>query len=187
MISVIIGLGNPGRKYESTRHNIGFEVADLIAAKFDRSFVQTHPDFLYASITHKTKPILLVKPLTFMNLSGKVAVLLKHRLEIDPEQMLAVVDDFNLPVGRIRIRKEGSDGGHNGLQSIANSLNNSAFPRLRMGVGPLPEGVDPASFVLGRFSESELEPVKKSLEIAAESAIFMAVHQIDEAMNRYNR
>ena len=186
MISLILGLGNPGRKYEGTRHNVGFDVVDLIAARFERSFVQSHPDYVYASVTHKKHPILLVKPLTFMNLSGLVAGNLIRRLGIEPERMLVVVDDFNLPLGRIRIREEGSDGGHNGLKSIANSLETNIFPRLRIGVGPLPEKAEPSEFVLGRFKLEEQESVKKGLEIATESAIFMAVHLIDEAMNRYN-
>ena len=102
MISLIIGLGNPGRKYEGTRHNVGFEVVDLIAARFDKKFQQSHPDYTSTTIRHKNEQVVLVKPFTFMNLSGTVAALLLHRMEIELSHMLVIVDDFNLPVGKFR-------------------------------------------------------------------------------------
>ena len=165
---VIVGLGNPGSKYELTRHNIGFQILDRFASIYKMKFKSAKKDYNYSEGVMNSSDFFLVKPASFMNLSG-VAVsdfLADHPVEL--ENMLVLVDDVNLPVGDVRLRKSGSDGGHNGIKSIIYSLENDSFPRLRFGIGNRFEKGEMANFVLDQFSREEFETVNKSIEFSVE-------------------
>jgi len=185
-LRLVIGLGNPGRQYEGSRHNLGFEVMEALRAKFKLSFELTQPDSETAVWRGPDNDIVFARPLTFMNRSGQAAAVLLHRYLIESSQILVLVDDFNLPLGRIRIRKGGSDGGHNGLESIIYALGTDSFPRLRMGIGPVPEDVDVIGFVLNKFQKDETALVDKMIKDAAEAVSLTMRNRLDEAMNRYN-
>ena len=165
---VIVGLGNPGSKYELTWHNIGFQILDRFALIHKMKFNSSKRDYNYSEGVMNSSDFFLVKPATFMNLSGEAVsdFLSDHPLEL--ENMLVLVDDVNLPVGDIRLRKSGSDGGHNGIKSIIYSLENDSFPRLRFGIGNRFEKGEMANFVLAKFSREEFETVNKSIEFSVE-------------------
>jgi PTH1 family peptidyl-tRNA hydrolase len=141
---------------------------------------------LECRITIAKKPVSLVKPLTYMNLSGEAVVLFASRSEFNPESLLAVCDDTALPLGRLRLRNQGSDGGHNGLGSIIETLGTNGFPRLRLGVGPVPEGADQADFVLSRLAPEDMKPAQKMARRAADCVVEWVQEGIDSAMTRYN-
>ena len=186
LISLILGLGNIGDQYLNTRHNAGFMVLDKAA---ELANVKTFNRFEYgrkAEATVEGDRVTLAWPSTLMNRSGRAAGALLEKLNLEPAQMLVVTDDVNLPLGALRCRASGSDGGHNGLWSIIESLETEDFPRLRLGIGPLPDGADLTDFVLGRFSENEIDRVKRIVAIAAEAVIFAATHRLQEVMSKYN-
>ncbi|MEW5797172.1 MAG: aminoacyl-tRNA hydrolase [Candidatus Zixiibacteriota bacterium] len=188
--SLVIGLGNPGRKYVGTRHNLGFEVVARVAKTLKATDNPKRPLFRWsqAKLPHEDteRTLTLAWPTTFMNRSGLAVAQILGKLAISPAEMLVVVDDFNLPIGALRFRAEGSDGGHNGLASIIEQLGTLGFPRLRLGVGRPPEGVDPADYVLSRFLPEEMEAVERMVALAAEAVIFGATHRFEEAMSKYN-
>ena len=162
----IIGLGNPGSEYDGTRHNIGFTVVDKLAKKFDADFHAGRGEFVSTSFRVKGEQVLLVKPLTYMNNSGVAVkeILEQHHLLL--EELLVVVDDFQLPLGTLRLRTKGSDGGHNGLASIIYQLESDEFPRLRCGIQSeaMPKNKNMmADFVLSPFEEKEQDKVKKMI------------------------
>jgi len=181
---LVFGLGNPGGKYAGTRHNIGFDVVDELAGA-SASEEYCEADCRAAAFGANHKPVLLVKPLTYMNLSGDAVGALIGRYGLTAADCLVVVDDFNIPLGKLRFRKDGSAGGHNGLKSINEAIG-SEYPRLRVGIGPLPKGISVIDFVLGRFDVEESEKVKEVTKTAAEAVIFMIENGIETAMNRYN-
>lgn len=183
---MIIGLGNPGKEYEGSRHNLGFEVLEILGVKFKLKFDLTQPESETSIWSGADEEIIFARPMTFMNRSGQATVALLHRYQIDPSQILVLVDDFNLPLGRIRIRKGGSGGGHNGLESIIYDLGSDSFPRLRMGIGPLPENADVTGFVLGRFGKDEIVQVDRMIKDAVEAVSLVIRDRLDEAMNRFN-
>lgn len=168
---IIVGLGNPGAQYEGTRHNAGFLAIDYIAdtcgVKIDRARYRA----LTAEVTLAQKRVLLMKPQTFMNLSGEAVREAANFYHIPPENVIVLYDDVTLPVGRMRVRGKGSDGGHNGIKSIVAQLGSSAFPRIRLGVGekPSPE-YDLADWVLSRFGAAERETLSKTFPVAKEGA-----------------
>jgi len=182
---LIFGLGNPGGKYAGTRHNIGFEVVDGLASAASASKECCEADCREAVFGAGRKPVLLVKPQTYMNLSGDAVGALIGEYGLTAADCLVIVDDFNIPLGKVRFRKDGSAGGHNGLKSITAAIGQD-YPRLRVGIGPLPVGVTVIDFVLGRFDAQENEKVKEIVKTAAESVVFMIENGIDMAMNRYN-
>lgn len=187
MISLILGLGNIGRQYHNTRHNTGFAVLDRVAETTKaKSFKQFHHGGR-AEATIESQPVVLAWPDTLMNRSGLAAEALLDDLGLEPEAMLVVTDDLNLPLGTLRFRSGGSDGGHNGLYSIIERLGTEAFPRLRLGIGPAPDPDNLVDFVLGKFAEEEAEAVKRMVAIAAEAVIFAVCHRLQEAMSKYNR
>ncbi|RKX21056.1 MAG: aminoacyl-tRNA hydrolase [Candidatus Zixiibacteriota bacterium] len=187
MTKLIVGLGNIGRKYKNSRHNIGFDVVDCVAEKLSTKFCIRHNLFDVAEINIDNHlVVVLAKPTTYMNLSGLAVKALLQEYNFDISQLLIVVDDFNLPLGKIRIRKSGSDGGHNGLSSIIEELETENFPRLRLGIGPLPENIEVTDFVLGQFKESEKEEVKKIINVGTEATIHAKEHDIDSVMTKYN-
>lgn len=186
MVSLVIGLGNVGRLYKDTRHNTGFMVLDKAA---DLANIKSHRHFNYgvaATTTIEGQPVVFAWPDTLMNRSGLAAEALLSDLNLEPQDTLVVSDDVNLPLGTLRFRAGGSDGGHNGLFSIIETLGTEAFPRLRLGIGPPPDRDSLTDFVLGRFSEEEAEPAKRMVAIAAEAVIFAVCHRLQEAMAKYN-
>lgn len=184
---LIVGLGNPGKKYEATRHNIGFMAVDHIAASTETPLKKLRFQSLTGEALLGGKHILLMKPSTFMNLSGQAVREAAGFYKVPPEHILVISDDVCLDVGRMRIRKKGSDGGHNGLKNIIYLLGADTFPRIRIGVGkkPHPE-MDLADFVLGRFSSEDLGILEDTFSRTADAAALIVAGKIDEAMNRYN-
>lgn len=185
---LIAGLGNPGRQYEKTRHNMGFDTIDEL---IDRHRIPQ------GGIAHKAmygkgmiagEKVLAVKPLTYMNLSGESLRECVNYYKLDPEtQMIVIYDDIDLEPGQIRIRKKGSAGGHNGIKSIIAQLGTQNFYRIKVGVGAKPKGWDLADYVLGRFSSDERIAVDKAIEEAADAVEMILKDGIGAAMNHYNR
>ncbi|MGC4018021.1 MAG: aminoacyl-tRNA hydrolase [Muricomes sp.] len=185
---IIVGLGNPGREYENTRHNVGFKVIDAIADKYNIAVdTKKHRAFIGKGIIGGEK-VILAKPQTYMNLSGESIISLVEYYKIDVEQELIVIyDDISLDVGALRIREKGSAGGHNGIKSIIAHLGGQIFPRIRMGVGDKPSKYDLADYVLGHFSKGEQELIEESCRAAVCAVEMMTAGDIKEAMNQYNR
>jgi len=186
VISTFIGLGNIGSGYNGTRHNLGFEVLNQLCRKWDIKPQPGRGDYFIAEKTDMEAPIRLVWPTTFMNNSGlAVAQILEH-FDLNPNLILILCDDINLELGKIRIRSGGSAGGHKGLESIIYHLGTDAFPRLRMGIGPLPDEIDQIEFVLGRFNQGEMEILKKMLVKSGEAVVYLLRNRPEEAMRIYN-
>ena len=182
---LIAGLGNPGRKYEMTRHNIGFHFIDYIADKLGIKVTKLKFKGIYGEGFVGSEKVMLVKPQTYMNLSGECIRDFAAFYKIPPQNIIIVHDDVSLDRGNIRIRPKGSAGGHNGLKSIIYQLNSDEFIRIKMGVGSAEHG-DLANFVLGRFSKDEI-PVMEDAIIRAEKACELIIGgNLDKAMNRYN-
>lgn len=182
---VAFGLGNPGDRYEGTRHNIGKEVMGGLAERLGLRLLPGNGDFFSAH--DPREDLYLIVPTTFVNISGNSASRVLEILGARPDELLVVCDDFNLPFGTLRIRKRGSEGGHNGLSSIIYQLGTQEFPRLRIGVGPLPAGTDRADFVLAKFTEDEMEAARTAKEEAGRAVLDIAASGPDAAMNTYNR
>ena len=184
---LIVGLGNPGREYEKTRHNAGFRAIDLLAeslgCKIDRMKFQG----LYTQVNYKGKKLMLLKPQTYMNLSGRSVLQLSAYFNIPPTRIIVMFDDISLVPGRLRIRADGSAGGHNGIKSIIAEVGSQEFPRVKIGVGAKPHpDMELADWVLGTFSPAEEKALKNSLEWAAEAALCIIDQGIYETANRYN-
>ena len=185
---VIVGLGNPDDKYQGTRHNVGFDVIDLLAEKYNIAVdTKKHRAYIGKGIIGGQK-VILAKPQTYMNLSGESVRSLVEYYKVDPEtELLIIFDDISLDVGQLRIRKKGSACGHNGIKNIIANLGTSVFQRIKVGVGEKPKGYDLADYVLGRFSKEERELIKEGFECAAEAVAMITAGEIDQAMNKYNR
>ena len=184
---IVCGLGNPGVKYEDTRHNMGYMALDTIAKRLDTDVKRLRFKSLTADVTMGGKHCLLMKPTTFMNNSGEAVVEALEFYKLTTEQLLVIYDDISLDVGRVRIRKKGSDGGHNGIKSIIYLTGSDVFPRIKLGVGAKPSpDYDLASWVLGRFPKEQTELLESAFEKAALAAELIAGGRIDEAMNKYN-
>jgi peptidyl-tRNA hydrolase, PTH1 family len=181
-MKVVVGLGNPGRRYEGTRHNVGFAVIDLLAsgARFQSRF-----DAQVAELNEDGYKILLVKPETFMNLSGRCVRQVLDFYQVPAGDLLVVCDDFNLPLGRLRVRARGSHGGHNGLRDIQNHLGTTEYPRLRIGVGAPQEG-EAIDHVLSRFRPGERDVIEDALRLAAQAVGVWLRQGVEACMNRYN-
>ncbi len=186
MLSLIVGLGNPGRKYQKTRHNLGFRVMDHLAAERSRRFKPGKGDYLLCEICEQGRRIRLLKPLTYMNASGEAVAEALGRLGHDVEDLLVVCDDANLPLGKIRIREKGSDGGHKGLKSIIYHLESADFARLRMGVGQAPEGMELEEFVLAKFDRNEKEQVECMIQTACRAVESAWTFGLADSMSRFN-
>lgn len=185
---MIVGLGNVGREFEGTRHNVGFMVVDQVASKFKRNFLPGKGEYSLCEISHAGEDHVLLKPATFMNNSGMAVRDATNRFEIQLEDLLVVCDDFNIPLGELRLREGGSDGGHNGVYSIIYHLNDDSFPRLRCGIGTeeVTPGKDMADFVLSKFRAEEILEVEKMVKDAAD-AVFVFINEgMETAMNRFN-
>ena len=186
-MKLIVGLGNPGPRYRDTRHNVGFEVLDEYASRARAEFGSAPADALVAKVREPGREVLLAKPLTFMNLSGRAVGELVRYYRIDVADLLVVTDDVNLPAGRLRLRRGGSAGGHNGLKSIIECLGSDAFPRLRVGVGRGDPRRDLADHVLARVAPDEREMLHEAARRAADACETFIAEGIDAAMNRFNR
>ena len=184
---VIIGLGNPGKKYENTRHNAGFISIDALAEKYGISISEKKHKALCGSGVMEGNKVLLVKPQTFMNLSGESVRNVMDFYKIDPEEdMLVIYDDISLAPGNIRIRKKGSAGGHNGIKSIIAHAGTQNFMRIKVGVGEKPSGWDLADYVLGHFSEDDNTKLKEIMPDIIQAATLMVQGDVDKAMNDFN-
>lgn len=177
---LIVGLGNPGRRYKGTRHNLGFMVLDELARTLKTRFID-ETDLSIAVAGDNGRHIVLIKPLTYMNRSGSVMPKLMRRYPVPFSRLLVICDDVNLPLGRVRLRRKGSHGGQKGLLSIIRSLGTEEFPRLRAGIGPV-EG-DMVSFVLSKFRWKERKRVRSVVKRAGHIVMQTIVHHIDYAMN----
>lgn len=184
---IIAGLGNPTREYENTRHNIGFMAVDALADKYNISVMDCrHRALVGKGVIGGTK-VVLVKPLTYMNLSGEAIRAVVDYYKVDAESELIVIyDDISLDVGQLRIRKKGSAGGHNGIKNIIANLGSDTFLRIKVGVGEKPKGYDLADYVLGHFSKEEMKVMAESLEKVDGAVNMMLGDQVDMAMNNYN-
>ena len=183
---LIVGLGNPGAQYRGTRHNVGFEVLDVLARRLDLGFESAPADAVLARQRGPGARVMLAKPLTYMNRSGGAVQALRHYFRIEPEALLVVADDVNLPLGRLRGRKNGSDGGHNGFASIIASLGTGDFARLRIGVGRGDTRRSLTAHVLARFGADEQEEMEAAVERAADAVETFVEDGIDRMMNRFN-
>jgi len=185
-LQLAVGLGNPGEKYTFSRHNLGFRVVDFLGQRLMLSFLPHEDLYLIALGSLDETRIGLVKPLTYMNETGRAAHHLVESYRVDLSKLLVICDDTNLPLGKIRLRRGGSDGGHRGLESMISHLGSEEFSRLRMGIGSPPEDQDMVTFVLTNFEPQEKELVTQMVELAAEATICFFQHDIAEAMNRFN-
>ncbi len=184
---IIAGLGNPGIQYAGTRHNMGFNVVTRIADDYNMQITIREHKALCAKGFIEGQKVLLAMPQTYMNLSGQSIRELVNYYKIDPRTRLMVIyDDISMDVGRIRMRAKGSAGGHNGIKNIIAELKTDEFPRMKVGVGKNPEGRELTSHVLGRFSDSENEIMRKMLARGSDACRDYILYGIDEAMNRYN-
>jgi len=196
-LKCVVGLGNPGRKYENTRHNAGYmvlrELAGLLSLRFEEDgFSEVASAEIRPGLQNETaeqapgERLLLVRPLTYMNLSGRAVAEIMDMHHLDPPDLLVVHDDMDLPFGKIRVRRRGSSGGHRGIESIMEHLGTSEFPRLKIGIGRPPAGVDPADYVLQPFSAEESAHLDDVLRTAAQAVLDVFAVGIERAMARYN-
>jgi PTH1 family peptidyl-tRNA hydrolase len=180
-LRLLVGLGNPGREYRETRHNVGFMILDRLATR-ERTEFRTQKS--WQAEVARAGDLVLCKPLTYMNLSGQSVRPLSHYYKIEPAQMLVILDDMALPLGKLRLRPEGSAGGHNGLKSLIEHFGTQAVPRLRVGIGAAER--DAVDHVLGRFSPEEQAPLDESLARALEAIDCVRTQGLAAAMNSYN-
>jgi peptidyl-tRNA hydrolase, PTH1 family len=187
VVSLVVGLGNPGRRYSGTRHNVGFMVVEMLR---ERAGEPGESEACHSALWRTAvegREIVVARPLVFMNRSGGPVRALAEKHGASPEEILVVADDFHLDFGALRLRRSGSHGGHNGLRSIITSLATQDFPRLRIGVGAPPEGEDPADFVLERFTRDERDRLDEIVARAADCVGTVLQAGLEAGMNRYNR
>ena len=184
---LIVGLGNPGPEYAKTRHNCGFRALDILAQKLGCKVDKGKFEGLYGQTTYEEHKLFLLKPLTYMNLSGRSVLQLSAYFNIPPQRIVVIFDDISLDIGRLRIRSNGSAGGHNGIKSIISQLGSQDFPRVKVGVGAKPNpDFDLADWVLSAFSASEEKSLQAALDRAADAALCIVSQGTMEAANRFN-
>jgi len=188
-LKIIVGLGNPGPKYERTRHNMGFLALDEFVnrCRLKTGAVVKEADAWTTAVSVRGRRALLAKPTTFMNLSGQSVKGLLGLHRAGPVDLIVVHDDLDLPLGTVRVKKNGGDGGHNGVASVIAELGTEEFARLRLGIGRPPDRMDPAEYVLSPFLGEELETAAAELETAAEALLVMVREGVGRAMNTFNR
>lgn len=185
---LIIGLGNPGAKYDKTRHNIGFMALDLLEEEFGAKPFGNQKSATLTKATHNGMELIFVRPLTFMNLSGRAVNEVGSYYKIPPENIIVIADDVSMEVGRLRIRDKGSDGGHNGLKDILRVLGNQNLMRIKIGVGQKPHpDYDLADWVLSKFTKDDLEKLKPALESVPGAIRLLLQRDLAQAQNRFNR
>jgi len=186
-VKVIVGLGNPGVRYEGTRHNVGFQVVDRLA-EISHILISTKRfKSLYGTGSIDSQKVILVKPMTFMNRSGEAVKRIIDFFQVGIEDLIVIHDDLDLSFGRLRFKRRGSDGGHQGVRSIIESIGRNTFLRLKIGIGRPPQEVDPAEYVLASFDEIQESHLEGILSRAAESLRVMLLEGIETAMNRYQK
>lgn len=185
-MKLLVGLGNPGRRYENTRHNVGFQTIDYLANQLDIRVDKEKNRALIGEGKLKDEKIVLVKPQTFMNLSGEAVAPLAAWYKVEPEDILVIYDDLALEVGRIRIRGQGSHGGHNGVRSLIAHLKTEKIPRIKIGIGSPPPQWDTADYVLGNFSPAEQKVIQETMEKAAKAVEVTLGQGLAKAMNQFN-
>lgn len=185
-MKMIVGLGNPGKKYEFTRHNIGFLTVDEISKKLGVLSYQSKFNALVASSDFNGSKVIVCKPQTYMNLSGDAVNSIAKYYKISSSDILVISDDMDLPVGKIRIRPFGGAGGQKGLKNIIDQLNTNEFPRIRIGIGKNP-AIDAADYVLGKFEKENYDLYIESIKQATEAALVFVTEGLEKAMNLYNR
>lgn len=183
---LVVGLGNPGPKYENTRHNVGFRVVDMLADRLRVSSFTREHDAMVGWGQYKNQKVGLAKPLTLMNRSGESVAPLCDYNNLSPSDLIVVVDDLNLPVGTIRLRPSGSSGGHNGLENIANHLGTTDFPRLRIGIGSDFGPGEQSDYVLSPFTPDQQAPIQEAIDDAGEAILTTVREDLDTAMTRFN-
>ncbi|WP_278453419.1 aminoacyl-tRNA hydrolase [Thomasclavelia spiroformis] len=184
-MKLIVGLGNPGKEYAGTRHNCGFMVIDRLASKLNVNVDQNKFKGLYAKVKYHGEDIILLKPQTYMNLSGESVNAVMNFFKIDKEDLLVIYDDLDMPVGKLRLRKTGSAGGHNGIKNIIAHLNSQDFKRIRVGIDRH-KYMNVADYVLSRFSKVESEAIEQGIENAANAVLDYLDNDFNHAMNYYN-
>jgi peptidyl-tRNA hydrolase, PTH1 family len=186
-VNLIIGLGNPGRKYDQTRHNLGFHVVDHIAEQNGVAIKKRFCDSLVGELMVAGERVFLAKPQTYMNRSGEAVKALLKEFRASPESLVIVYDELDLPFGRIRVRLKGSAAGHRGVVSVMEHLAGAPFYRVRVGIGRPPEGTEPADFVLNRFSSQEVAQLDEVIAQAANAALCIFEEGGQRAMEKFNR
>lgn len=183
---IIVGIGNPGKKYESTRHNIGFITIDYMSALYNIKVNKIKHKSLVGEGSIEGERVMLCKPQTYVNLSGEAVRDIAEYYKVPPENVIVIYDDISLEPGSVRIRKKGSDGGHNGIKSIIYQLQSDTFPRIKLGVGAKPPGYDLADWVLAKFTDSDIKIMSKSVEAAAAAVPEIIKNGAESAMNKFN-
>lgn len=183
---IIVGLGNPGKKYEYTKHNMGFLTIDILAKRLGIKVNKIKFKGLYQETKIGNEKVILLKPQTYMNLSGESVREIASYYKVEPEKIIVIVDDIDIEFATLKIRKKGSAGTHNGLKSIIYQLQSQDFPRIKIGVGKNKKGEDLANFILGGFSQKEGAEIEKTLEIAADAVEDIVLQGLDYSMNKYN-
>jgi peptidyl-tRNA hydrolase, PTH1 family len=183
---IIVGLGNPGDKYRCTRHNIGFRCVDLMARQWDLPLSERRAKAMLGAGRHLEQDIVLAKPRTFMNNSGEGVAYLLTRFAAQPSDLIIIYDEMALPLGKLRIRPSGSDGGHNGIRSIIADLRTQSFPRVRVGIGPPTLEGNRVSHVLTRFTQEEAPIINQAVARVLEAVECLLTEDIQVAMNRFN-
>lgn len=185
-VYMIVGLGNPGRQYRDTRHNVGFLMLDRLAAQLNFQFTRLQSKALVAKVPFRNNQLILAKPQTFMNLSGQAVASLVNFYKVPLDQLLVAYDDVDLPFGTLRIRPSGGSAGHNGMNSIIEKLGTSEFPRLRIGIGRPPGKMDAAAYVLQSFNKAESEDLQFLLDRSAEAVLAFISDGLQVSMNKFN-
>ena len=183
---IIVGLGNPSKQYEGTRHNAGFMTLDVLADRYNIDISEKKHKALCGKGVIEGNKVVLLKPQTFMNLSGESVRAAADFYKVAPEEIIVIYDDISLEPGQLRVRKKGSAGGHNGMKNIIAHLGTQDFPRIRVGVGEKPAGMDLADYVLGRFSKGERELLEEAFKEVARAAVAILCDGIESAMNQFN-
>lgn len=183
---LLIGLGNPGREYRDTRHNIGFMFIDRLIVRLNARGMKVQSKAVVTTATYEERKLILAKPQTYMNLSGQSAQGLLHFYKVSMENMLIAHDDLDIPFGTIRIRPKGGPGGQGGMASTIEQLGTKDFPRLRLGIGRPPGRMDPSAYVLQNFSREEMKVLSEIVDRAADAALTFVTDGLNKAMNKYN-
>lgn len=184
---VIVGLGNPGERYTQTKHNIGFITIDYLAEQHNIKVNKIKHKAVIGEGTIGGEKILLVKPSTFMNLSGQSVMEIMNFYKVPIENLIVIYDDIDLPVGKVRIRQSGSSGTHNGMRNIIYLLNNQGYPRIRIGVGKQPDYMDLGDYVMTKFNEEEKPLIRDAVKNSAQAVEEIVKNGINAAMNKYNK
>ncbi len=184
---LIVGLGNPGEKYEGSRHNLGFRVVEELSRRLPAGKPIKKHKSLYAVAKYKAAQVILAQPLTYMNRSGLAVNELMRNFKLNPDDLLIVFDDLDLPPGTIRLRKKGGSAGHRGIESIINVLGTADFPRLRIGIGKPSSSIDSAEYVLQKIDSPAQELIDEAVDRAVEAALLFIYEGLEAAMNTYNQ